>query len=54
MVSFMMIMLFYLLLSIGLAWAGNYFLGYGYMHGFVLGMLISIVLWVTVGKNMVS
>jgi len=50
----MMIMLFYLVLSIGLAWAGNSFLGYDYVYGFALGLLLSAILWFTVGKNMVT
>lgn len=54
MASFMMIMLFYLVLSIALAWAGNQFLGYDYMYGFAAGLLLSGILWFTVGKNMVS
>ena len=54
MTSFMMIMFFYVVLSVALAWAGNYFTGYGYMYGLVIGILISIGMWFTIGKNMVT
>jgi hypothetical protein len=45
MVSIYMIMLFYVLLTLVLAYLGNLLLGYGYYAGFILGLLISIILW---------
>ena len=54
MVSFTQIMLFYVFLTIALAFLGNFLLGYEYYYGAIVGLVVSAVLWFTVGKNMVS
>lgn len=54
MASFIIIMAFYLILSVVLAWAGNHFLQYDYWYGFILGVIISLFMWFTVGKNMIT
>ena len=52
MATFNQVMLFYLVLTVILGFVGNY---YGKpVYGVVAGLVISVVLWYTVGKNMVK
>lgn len=55
MASFNQIMLFYLVLTVILSFVGNYYGGVEYAkYGFMAGIVLSVVLWFTVGRNMVT
>jgi hypothetical protein len=45
MVSVYVIMIFYLILSAILAYFGNTLLGYDYYVGFIVGLILSVILW---------
>ncbi len=53
-VTFAQVMLFYVLLTVSLSFLGNYLSGYSYQTGFIIGLIISAILWFTVGKKMVD
>ena len=51
-VTFVQVMLFYVLLTVALSIV-SYLTGYDIFLGFVIGVLLSAILWFTVGKKMV-
>lgn len=52
-VTFAQVMLFYVLLTVALSVA-SYLTGYDIFLGFIAGVIISAILWFTVGKKMVN